>query len=140
MNHNETTKKLKKKQHKAPIKHWFSSFHHPLFLIRIRVFVLPPFIQHAHFRSNRSTHHGRGALRGVVIELVELDLIFCFRFLLNFPRSTHGCFLKWWYPKSSILIGISIINHPFWGTPIFGNTHIISIIIFNIHFIFIDDK
>ena len=22
-------------------------------------------------------------------------------------------------PKSSILIGISIINHPFWGTPIF---------------------
>ena len=29
-------------------------------------------------------------------------------------------------PKSSILIGISIINHPFWGTPIFGNTHIIA--------------
>ena len=27
-------------------------------------------------------------------------------------------------PKSSILIGISIINHPFWGTIIFGNTHI----------------
>ena len=26
--------------------------------------------------------------------------------------------------KSSILIGFSIINHPFWGTPIFGNTHI----------------
>ena len=30
--------------------------------------------------------------------------------------------------KSSILIGFSIINHPFWGTPIFGNTHIISTI------------
>ena len=28
-------------------------------------------------------------------------------------------------PKSSILIGFSIINHPFWDTPIFGNTHII---------------
>ena len=28
-------------------------------------------------------------------------------------------------PKSSILIGFSIINHPFWGTPIFGNTHMI---------------
>ena len=28
--------------------------------------------------------------------------------------------------KSSILIGFSIINHPFWGTPIFGNTHISS--------------
>ena len=27
-------------------------------------------------------------------------------------------------PKSSSLIGFSIINHPFWGTPIFGNTHI----------------
>ena len=26
--------------------------------------------------------------------------------------------------KSSILIGFSIVNHPFWGTPIFGNTHI----------------
>ena len=26
-------------------------------------------------------------------------------------------------PKSSILIGFSIIYHPFWGTPIFGNTH-----------------
>ena len=30
-------------------------------------------------------------------------------------------------PKSSILIGFSIINHPFWGAPIFGNTHIESI-------------
>ena len=27
-------------------------------------------------------------------------------------------------PKSSIFIWFSIINHPFWGTPIFGNTHI----------------
>ena len=26
-------------------------------------------------------------------------------------------------PKSSILIGFSIINPSFWGTPIFGNTH-----------------
>ena len=26
--------------------------------------------------------------------------------------------------KSSILIGFSIINHPFWGSAIFGNTHI----------------
>ena len=29
-------------------------------------------------------------------------------------------------PKSSILIGFSIINHPFGGTIIFGNTHILS--------------
>ena len=27
-------------------------------------------------------------------------------------------------PKSSILIGFSIVNHPFWGTIIFGNTQI----------------
>ena len=27
-------------------------------------------------------------------------------------------------PKSSILIGFSIINHPFWGISIFGNIHI----------------
>ena len=27
-------------------------------------------------------------------------------------------------PKSSILIGFSIINHPFWGTSIFGNTQL----------------
>ena len=27
-------------------------------------------------------------------------------------------------PKSSISIGFSILNHPFWGTPIYGNTHI----------------
>ena len=29
-------------------------------------------------------------------------------------------------PKSSISIGFSIINHPFWGTSIFGNTHVFS--------------
>ena len=28
-------------------------------------------------------------------------------------------------PKSSILIGFSIVNHPFWDISIFGNTHII---------------
>ena len=27
-------------------------------------------------------------------------------------------------PKSSTLIGFSIINHPFWGTPVFGNIHV----------------
>ena len=26
-------------------------------------------------------------------------------------------------PKSSFSMGFSIINHPFWGTPIFGNIH-----------------
>ena len=36
-------------------------------------------------------------------------------------------------PKSSILIGFSIINHPFWGTPIFGNTHFLKQITFCQH-------
>ena len=37
----------------------------------------------------------------------------------------YGGFLKWWDfpPKSSILIGVfQYFHHPFWGTPIFGNT------------------
>ena len=29
-------------------------------------------------------------------------------------------------PKSSILIGFSLINHPFWGTTIFGNIPMVS--------------
>jgi len=28
--------------------------------------------------------------------------------------------------KSSIFIGFSIIHHPFWGTPIFGNTYLLG--------------
>ena len=39
-------------------------------------------------------------------------------------------------PKSSILIGFSIINHPFWGTPIFGNTHILWFIHMYIYYIY----
>ena len=37
-------------------------------------------------------------------------------------------------PKSSILIGFSIINHPFWGTPIFGNTHIETLMVWMLPF------
>ncbi len=47
------------------------------------------------------------------------NIIFCFQYMgVSKNRGT---------PKSSILIGFSIINHPFWDTmgyPIFGNTHI----------------
>ena len=35
-------------------------------------------------------------------------------------------------PKSSILMGFSIINHPFWGTPIFGNINIYFLDVFSI--------
>ena len=43
----------------------------------------------------------------------------------------HGCFPKivGFPPKSSTLIGFSIINHPFWGTTIFGNTHIFLMVL-----------
>ena len=35
-------------------------------------------------------------------------------------------FLKQEYPQSSsIFIGFFTINHPFWGTPIYGNPHIL---------------
>ena len=39
-------------------------------------------------------------------------------------KNKYGCFQNSGIPKWSILIGFSIINHPFWGTPIFGNTQI----------------
>ena len=43
---------------------------------------------------------------------------------LNIHKDVHmGVSENSGTPKSSILIGFSIINHPFWGTPIFGNTH-----------------
>ena len=39
------------------------------------------------------------------------------------PQQPMGVSENGGTPKSSILIGFSILNHPFWGTPIFGNTH-----------------
>ena len=42
-------------------------------------------------------------------------------------------------PKSSILIGFSIINHPFWGTPIFGNTHLLLLSIWTINLPFFEE-
>ena len=45
--------------------------------------------------------------------------------VLEIPGYTYGCFQKYGYPQIiPILIGFSIINHPFWDTPIFGNIHI----------------
>ena len=45
-------------------------------------------------------------------------------FLAGFlPSTDMGVSKNNGTPKSSILIGFSIINHPFWDTPIFGNTH-----------------
>ena len=40
-------------------------------------------------------------------------------------------------PKSSILIGFSFINHPIWGTPIFGNIQIENASQMKIHGLFL---
>ena len=56
---------------------------------------------------------------------------------ISFLRLKRTCcswwIIKWMFPKivafppkSSILLGFSSINHPFWGTTIFGNTQICS--------------
>ena len=50
-----------------------------------------------------------------------LSLVFCFGESLHLVVSKNNG-----TPKSSILIGLSIINHPFWDNPIFGNTHVVS--------------
>ena len=39
--------------------------------------------------------------------------------------------LVWMFPKivvppNHILVGFSIINHPFWGTPVLGNTRMFT--------------
>ena len=47
--------------------------------------------------------------------------------LLNFGRVYMDVSENRGTPKSSILIGFAIINHPFWGTLIFGNTHILHL-------------
>ena len=49
---------------------------------------------------------------------------FCQREHSKSTRLHVGVSLNGGTPKSSILIGSSIINHPFWGTTIFGNIHV----------------
>ena len=56
---------------------------------------------------------------------------------LDIPQNRGGP------PKSSILVGFSIINHPFWGTPIFGNTQLtmaLSVSLFCIKAIYLSDS
>ena len=47
-------------------------------------------------------------------------------FIRNKPHKYLGVSEDRGTPKSSILIGFSIVNHPFWGIPIFGNTHLVQ--------------
>ena len=45
-----------------------------------------------------------------------------FNYIWRFPKIGVS-------PKSSILVGFSLINHPFWGTPIPGNFHMFYIVL-----------
>ena len=46
-------------------------------------------------------------------------------FFTIFPQTDMGVSKNRGTPKSSILIGFYLINHPFEGTPILGNTYIL---------------
>ena len=52
----------------------------------------------------------------------------CITCCCGHPRDMGGS-KKRGTPKSSFLIGFAIVNHPFWDTPIFGNTHIADFIL-----------
>ena len=54
---------------------------------------------------------------------VFVDLLKCHSWRTGLLKQYMVVSVNGGTPKSSILIGFSIINHPFWGTPIFGNTH-----------------
>ena len=43
------------------------------------------------------------------------SIVFCHDMEVSWNRGT---------PESSILTGCSIVNHPFWGFPMYGNSHI----------------
>ena len=48
-----------------------------------------------------------------------------FLWVLLFLVSRNGCFRKWWYPQIIHFNRVfHYFHHPFWGTPIFGNTQI----------------
>ena len=52
------------------------------------------------------------------LERTEPKITACVR-LWFFGGKRDGCFRKWWYPQIIQCNRVSIINHPFWGTPYF---------------------
>ena len=61
--------------------------------------------------------YGGAVCIGKAIYMMCID-----RYIWMFPK------IVGFQPKSSILIGFSMINYAFWGTPIFGNTHICTVV------------
>ena len=60
----------------------------------------------------------------LLMEEILLTTYYLSNHLTKTPNRYIGVSKNRGTPKSSILIGFSIINHPFWGTIIFGNTYI----------------
>ena len=68
-----------------------------------------------------------------ILSIVVAGCSLCAHGRLASSWASFGCTHMWMFPKivgfppkSSILIGSFILNHPFWGTPIFGNTHLVE--------------
>ena len=59
----------------------------------------------------------------IAILMFQKEIVICIYIYMDVSENNGT-------PKSSILIGFSIINHPFCGTPIFGNTHIFVLFIY----------
>ena len=72
---------------------------------------------HPKRKRSYSNHPFSGAF---AVSLREgTSIVSCFRLNAHLDVSKNRC-----TPKSSILIWFSLINHPFGGTPIFGNIHL----------------
>ena len=62
-------------------------------------------------------------------------------FMILLGQSFNSFIFRWVFPKimvppnHPILIGCSIINHPFWGTPIFGNIQMLFFVLFLVKFL-----
>ena len=75
------------------------------------------FQKSTHFFWNRDTIEDSWCMLSSMYRPTWMILLINIWFIWMFPK------IVGFPPKSCILIGFSIINHPFWGTPIFGNTH-----------------
>ena len=80
----------------------------------------------AGIKLSELVHDGTKRARFHTILVYKWDLCTLCMFMVVYQPIRHiWVFPKIWVPPNPpILIGFSIINHPFWGTSIFGNTHI----------------
>ena len=75
-----------------------------------------------HFTGNRCAHGAPNDASYLNLTKGASSSLLFERFWCN---DLCGCFQKWVVPPNHpILIEFSIINHPFWGTPIIGNIHL----------------